>query len=624
DDTLPFKLQTDASVDGIGAVLMQVTPNGDRPLAYMSKKLTKTQTKWATIEQECYAIVQAVEKWDKYLRGHEFTLETDHEPLVNFSNKEQLNKRCERWRLKLAEYRFKVKHIQGKKNNIADYLSRSPVEAAEEDPDERVQYESTSTQTDSSLSTSNNKLIPLTIIAPVTRAAAKQQPMTTASPTSTNGKTTELIPQGKGVMNKDPTVDGDPNRIIPFDMEDLRKEQEEDTMVQRIKNNIKKYKQYILEDGVLLKKQNSTHPSVPFVPQGRIRADILKIYHDTPANGAHFGREKTTRKIQERYYWPTMTADIRNHIQSCLSCAQNNHQRQKPPGKLKPIPPPDGIWKLLSMDFHGPITPTTRQGNRYIISLTDVLSKFVIAKAVKDCSAATTVDFLTKDVILRYGTPTCILTDNGTHFTSQHTNNLFQKLGVTHLYTTAYHPQTNGQIERFNATMDGKIAALCNERRTNWDEILQYVTFNYNTSIHATTKQIPFEMMHGRQVILPFDQQNEIISLTQDPEHSQKIIDYLEKLTEEARKNILKCQQQYKTRYDLNRQELTIKINDLVLVKTKNQRNKFDIRYEGPFRIIKQLGVKTFIVQHVKKTTLTKQVTMDVIVPLVERWNLNE
>ncbi|CAF5193340.1 unnamed protein product, partial [Rotaria sp. Silwood1] len=101
--------------------------NGDRPLAYMSKKLTRTQINWPTIEQECYAIVQAIEKWDKYLRGHEFILETDHEPLIHFANKEQLNKRCERWRLKLAEYRFKVKHIQGKKNHMADYLSRSPV-----------------------------------------------------------------------------------------------------------------------------------------------------------------------------------------------------------------------------------------------------------------------------------------------------------------------------------------------------------------------------------------------------------------------------------------------------------------------------------------------------------------
>ena len=174
----------------------------------------------------------------------------------------------------------------------------------------------------------------------------------------------------------------------------------------------------------------------------------------------------------------------------------------------------------------------------------------MITKGVRDCSATTAVKFLINDVILKYGTPTCILTDNGTHFTAQLMNNFFQQLGVIHLYSTVYHPQTNGQIERFNATMDGKIAALCNERRTNWDEMLQFVTFNYNSSIHATTKHTPFEMMHGRHATLPFDQQQALISFTQDPEHSQKIKDYLGKLTEEAPKNILKNQQQYKIRYD--------------------------------------------------------------------------
>ena len=609
NDNMVFKLQTDACVDGIGGVLLQITPNGDRPLAYMSRKLTKSQINWPTIEQECYAIVQALEKWDKYLRGREFILETDHEPLVNFSTKEQLNKRCERWRLRLAEYRFKVKHIPGKKNNMADYLSRSPVETAQEDNDDKTIYESRSTQTDMLYSSLDSKYTPAKITAVITRAQAKRQ------------KQNELIPKGKEVKD---LADEDPDRIVPFDMEDLRKGQDKDDMVQQIRKNIRNHKQYIVEDGLLLRKQNTPLSPVPFVPSGRMRADILKIYHDTPGNGAHFGRDKTTRKMQERYYWPTMVADIRNHINSCLPCAQNNHRRQKPPGKLKPISPPDGIWKLLSMDFHGPITPTSRRGNRYIISLTDVLSKFVIAKAVRDCSAATTVDFLTNDVILKYGTPTCILTDNGTHFTAQVTNSLFQKLGVTHLYTTTYHPQTNGQIERFNATMDGKISALCNEQRTNWDEMLQFVTFNYNSSIHATTKHTPFEMMHGRKATLPFDQQQALISLTQDSEHGRKLKDYLEKLTEEARKHILTSQQRYKTRYDLHRQELVLKINDLVLVKTRNVRNKFDIRYEGPFRIIKQLGIKTFIVQHVKKITLIKQVTMDIIVPLVERWNLNK
>ena len=97
-------------------------------------------------------------------------------------------------------------------------------------------------------------------------------------------------------------------------MDDLRKSQDEDVEVQEIKKKIKNHKQYIIEDGILLRKQKPPLPSVPFVPAGRIRADILKIYHDTPGNGAHFGRDKTTRKIQERYYWPTMVADIKNHI----------------------------------------------------------------------------------------------------------------------------------------------------------------------------------------------------------------------------------------------------------------------------------------------------------------------
>ncbi|CAF4600813.1 unnamed protein product [Didymodactylos carnosus] len=117
------------------------------------------------------------------------------------------------------------------------------------------------------------------------------------------------------------------------------------------------------------------------------------------------------------------------------------------------------------MDFHGPITPVSQRGNKYIISITDVLSKFVITKAVRDCSAQTATKFLKEDVIAKYGTPKCILTDNGTHFTANIMAELLKKLGITHLLCTPYHPQSNGQIERYNSTMDAKIAALSNDRK---------------------------------------------------------------------------------------------------------------------------------------------------------------
>ncbi|CAF1579691.1 unnamed protein product, partial [Didymodactylos carnosus] len=108
-------------------------------------------------------------------------------------------------------------------------------------------------------------------------------------------------------------------------------------------------------------------------------------------------------------------------------CAQFNPQRRKSPGHLKPIPAPSGVWHLLTMDFHGPVSPQLKRGKRHIISITHVLSKFVVAKAVRDCSAQTAVCFLKEEVITQYDTPKCILTDNGSHFTALLMDELFKQ-----------------------------------------------------------------------------------------------------------------------------------------------------------------------------------------------------
>jgi hypothetical protein len=94
-------VQTDASQIGIGAVLLQIYPEGDRPVCYMLKKLTPCQQQWPTIEQECYAIVTAITHWHHYLHGPHFVLETDQRSLQTLVQKSQLNSKCERWRLLL-------------------------------------------------------------------------------------------------------------------------------------------------------------------------------------------------------------------------------------------------------------------------------------------------------------------------------------------------------------------------------------------------------------------------------------------------------------------------------------------------------------------------------------------
>ena len=148
NNRFPFKVQTDASDEGIGAVLLQIYSDGDRPIAYLSKKFTQAQRKWSPMEQECYAFICALDKWHNYLSGIKFTWETDHKALTQLNEKAQFNKRCERWRLKILEYDFNVKYIPGLTNSMPDYLSRSPVDDAEEDPDEVLCSISKSTQTD--------------------------------------------------------------------------------------------------------------------------------------------------------------------------------------------------------------------------------------------------------------------------------------------------------------------------------------------------------------------------------------------------------------------------------------------------------------------------------------------
>ena len=122
------------------------------PLPIIRKKFSPTQKKWSTTEKECFAILSAIEKWHKYLDGHEFVLETDHKPLLQLNVQAQHKAKCERWRLKLQQYRFKIRYIKGNENTMADYLSRSPVEEYQNDTDDFPIQLSKSTQTDRSFS----------------------------------------------------------------------------------------------------------------------------------------------------------------------------------------------------------------------------------------------------------------------------------------------------------------------------------------------------------------------------------------------------------------------------------------------------------------------------------------
>ena len=160
------------------------------------------------------------------------------------------------------------------------------------------------------------------------------------------------------------------------------------------------------EDGILYVKKirkNGRKYLLRYVPRSLLR-NILSIYHDSTYNGADFGVKRTFYKIRDRYFWPSQFKNVHDHVFSCIECKTNNYVRRKSDGHLRPITPPQGIMKKVSMDFVGKILKSSH-GNQYIIVLTDLLSKFVIPKAVLDCTSATAVKFLVEEVMLKFGIP---------------------------------------------------------------------------------------------------------------------------------------------------------------------------------------------------------------------------
>ena len=237
NNTLPFKVQTDASDEGIGAVLLQTYAEGERPVAYISKKFTPAQRRWSPMEQECYAFIHALDKWHNYLSGTKFTWETDHKALTQLHQKAQINKRCERWRLKILEYDFIVKYVPGSTNVMPDYLSRSPVDAAEEDPAELIIINCKSTQTDFE----SSRICAVTVAAVQTRAAKLR---TTASDTSIDATPITATKHLDSSNNHTDTLTVE-NRIIPFSLEQLQQAQQTDLHTQSIIGTIKQHRQYI-------------------------------------------------------------------------------------------------------------------------------------------------------------------------------------------------------------------------------------------------------------------------------------------------------------------------------------------------------------------------------------------
>ena len=577
DASSPLILSSDASDIGVGAVLRQETPGGLKILYYFSQVLNPAQRKYATIEREALAIGLAITKLRPYLLGRPFCIETDHCPLCNFHRRPSRNRRVDWWSIALSEFDItEVKFKKGTLNCDCDLLSRYPLDY------ERLQ----------DLPSSVNV---------ITRAQArKRNTVQQDSSSSLSQKSVVVTTQTSGPLAPNSST---PAKRSPLDIHRIRAEQLLDENIQKItmQQRLHPTDKFVIHDDILYKvlHNRSSAIHVPFLPQSLIR-EVLFAFHDHPSAG-HFGRDRTFAKLKTRCYWPNMYETIRSYIKSCVACGKYHINRQKPPGHLQPIPPPQGIFDLVGIDFWGPTPESSASGNRYVIVLTDYLTKYVIAKAVPRNTAMVTAEFLL-DVSLTFGVPKHILTDNGSHFRNELMNSLTSVLGCQQVFITPYHAQANGVVERWNATMRPKSNALHDKNLNNWDTHLAGIVGAYNTGLHATTGFSPSYLMFGREISLPFDSARPVVSISKPSDYLTYLAHHRQLVLQAARDNIRRNQGITKARYDKNRSNPNYQVGDLVLIRQHRPHGKTDPSYLGPYRVTKCISPLTYIVTNDEDT----------------------
>ena len=209
---------------------------------------------------------------------------------------------------------------------------------------------------------------------------------------------------------------------------------------------------------------------------------VLRQLHD---NGGHLGVHKTLDKVKERYYWPGYGQDVKTWTRECEQCQQRNSpqpQPQAPLGTIKATKP----FEKVSWDIMGPLLPS-ESGNKYILVVTDLFTKSVAAFPIHDTTSSTLATVLVDQFISRYGVPVVLHSDQGANLCSEVIKTICKLLGMDQTRTSAYHPQGNGQVERFNRTLEAMLAKNVKDNQRDWDQWLQKVLFAYRTSLHETT-----------------------------------------------------------------------------------------------------------------------------------------
>ncbi|KAI1515318.1 rve multi-domain protein [Pyrenophora tritici-repentis] len=341
-----------------------------------------------------------------------------------------------------------------------------------------------------------------------------------------------------------------------------------------------------------------------YVPAGAVRTQVIEQAHKSVCGG-HSGKHELYSKLSRWYYWPRMTTDVAQYVRACLTCKRSKAYREGKHGLLHPLPIPSKYWSSISIDFITHLPPCRHNGQTFtdILVVVDRLTKkkkFIpMASMTTDALVVAFIEYIWREE----GFPEEIISDRGAQFVSYFWKRLCQRLGVRPKFSTAHHPQTDGQTENANSYLKQYLRAYVNYEQDNWALFLPIAEFEANSSTSSTTGKSPFFATKGynpRSGIEPPAPAPGAATLTapaqQERLNADAFADRMKTLQDELRASMQWAQAKQAEYANEGRLPApAFKVGDQVMLDTRNLRTKrpsasLDLKNRGPFTIVRAIN----------------------------------
>ncbi|KAI9083717.1 hypothetical protein K1719_034306 [Acacia pycnantha] len=334
-------------------------------------------------------------------------------------------------------------------------------------------------------------------------------------------------------------------------------------------------------------------------------------------NGHHKGTKALARKVvRAGYFWPTMAADSKDHVQRCDSCQKHANTIRSPPATLQVISAPWPFFKW-GMDLLGPFKRAARQ-LRWLIVAVDYFTKWIEVEPVATITSGRVQKFLQKNIISRFGIPAEIVTDNRTQFIDKGFRKLVADFNIQQHFASVEHPQSNRQAEAANKVIVDGLKTRMEDATSSWVDQLPYVLWGYRTSVQSSTGEMPFKLTYGCEAMIPVEigesSWRRVTTLQNEEENSNAIVvelDLIDEVRIAAHCRDLAAKQLISTRYNKKVRPWYFDKGSLVLrrvdIGNKNAtEGKLAPNWEGPYRVTENLVKGAYKLEKLQKKAVKR------------------